>query len=102
MDQQLAKGLTSKSQGPNQPEHRLRQTDTMPTHASFIDDTGAAAEGGRPCIVHCMGLCWQGVGLLQSMLWLVRPLTFAGQALGWPLAICCSGKFAEYADQDAH
>ena len=44
LDQQIAKGLTSKSQGPNQPKHRLRQANTMPTHANDIDHTGAAAE----------------------------------------------------------
>ena len=27
------------------------------------------------------GMCWHGVGLHKSMLWLVTPLTFAGQAL---------------------
>ena len=39
-DQQIAKGLSSKSQGPNQPKHRPREASTMPTHANLIDNTG--------------------------------------------------------------
>ena len=30
------KGLTTKSQGPNQPKHRLRQANTMPTHVNLL------------------------------------------------------------------
>ena len=46
LDQQIGKGLTSKGQGPNQPKHinnRLRQANTMPTHANAMDDMGVAA-----------------------------------------------------------
>ena len=57
----------------------------MPAHANAMDSTGAAAFGGRPCIVNKIGMCWHGVGLPKSMLWLVTPLTFAGQALGYLL-----------------
>ena len=57
----------------------------MPTHANATDDTGVAAFGGHPCIVNKIGMCWHGVGLPKSMLWLVRPLTFAGEALAYLL-----------------
>ena len=83
LDQQIAKGLTSKRQGRNQPKHRLRQANTMPEHANFINNTGVAAEGSHPCTVQCIRICWPGVGLPRSMLWLVMPSTFAGQALGY-------------------
>ena len=43
----------------------------MPTHANAMDDAGAAAFGGRFCIVNKIGMCWHGVGL-PGYIWLIR------------------------------
>ena len=31
-------------------------SNTHAKHANFIDPTGAPAEGGRPCLVYCIGM----------------------------------------------
>ena len=55
----------------------------MPTHANATDDRGPAAS--RPCISNKIMMFCHGVGLPKSLLWLVGPLTFAGEALGYLL-----------------
>ena len=47
--------------------HRLRQATRMPTRANTMEDAGAAASGGRPCMFNNIGTCWHSGGLPQSM-----------------------------------